>query len=153
MKTRVVLYQVDTSFKRNYVMSLKNIRLSQEAKDQLIKLKRTTKIGNWNTLCRWAFCLSMKEPSVPPDINIVTNSNVEMSWETFGGQHAEVYWMMLKKRCHDDGLELDHQTLYQQFKLHLHRGIGYLAAESFTNIFEMLKWAQDQSSDRSTSNA
>ena len=134
-------------------MPIKNIRLSQEAKDQLIKLKRNTKIANWNTLCRWALCLSLKENSIPPDINIVTDSNVEMNWETFGGQHAEVYWMMIKKRCHDDGLGTENITLHQQFKLHLHRGIGYLAAEKFSSIFDMLKWGCNQSSDKSTSNA
>ena len=31
------------------------IKLSQSARDQLIKLKRITKIDQWNVLCRWAF--------------------------------------------------------------------------------------------------
>src|SRR5687767_5953934 len=31
-----------------------HIRLSQEAKERLIQLKRRTGLARWNTLCRWA---------------------------------------------------------------------------------------------------
>jgi len=41
------------------------IRLSQTAKDQLTKLKRITKIDQWNILCRWAF-VALAEPTIPP---------------------------------------------------------------------------------------
>ncbi|TAG66806.1 MAG: DUF1832 domain-containing protein, partial [Oscillatoriales cyanobacterium] len=41
------------------------ICLSQTAKDQLSKLKRSTKIDRWNVLCRWGFCRSLAEPSIP----------------------------------------------------------------------------------------
>ncbi len=40
-------------------MSIKQVRLSAEAKEQLIRLKTRTGIGQWNILCRWAFCLSL----------------------------------------------------------------------------------------------
>ena len=43
-------------------MSLKQIRLSSQAKEQLIRLKTRTGIQQWNILCRWAFCLSLAEP-------------------------------------------------------------------------------------------
>ena len=35
-------------------MAIEHIRVSQHAKDQLIRLKRVTGIKNWNVLCRWA---------------------------------------------------------------------------------------------------
>ena len=38
--------------------AIDHIRLSQQAKDQLIKLKRVTGIEHWNVLCRWALCVS-----------------------------------------------------------------------------------------------
>jgi len=37
--------------------------------------------------------------------------------------------MALKQRCHNDGLGTDPETLAAQFRLHLHRGIGYLAGD------------------------
>lgn len=109
-------------------MAVEHIRLSQQAKDQLVKLKRVTGIEHWNVLCRWAFCLSLSEQSVPPAARIPADSNVEMSWKVFGGRYADLYLALLKERCVRDGLGTDAETLAQQFRLHLHRGIAYLAA-------------------------
>lgn len=108
-------------------LPIERFRLSQTAKDQLIKLKRYTKIDQWNILCRWAFCRSLAEPSIPSPIPIPTDSNLEMSWRVFGGEMADLLLVALKQRCHNDGLGTDKETLTQQFRLHLHRGIGYLA--------------------------
>ncbi len=50
-----------------------------------------------------------------------------MSWRVFGGRHSELYMALLKERCLNDDLPVDEETLAQQFRLHLHRGIAYLA--------------------------
>ncbi len=110
-------------------MSLEHIHLSQKAKGQLVKLKKITGIKNWNILCRWAFCISLAEPSVPPPTRIPIDSNVEMTWKVFGGQYYGIYHALLKQRCKQDGLSINAQTLSTQFRFHLHRGIGYLAAD------------------------
>jgi DNA sulfur modification protein DndE len=110
-------------------MALEHIRLSQQARDQLITLKRRTGIQHWNVLCRWALCRSLAESAPPPVINLVLDSNVEMSWRTFGGDFGDVYWALVRLRSHNDGLSLDEDTLAQQFRLHLHRGIGYLVGD------------------------
>lgn len=107
-------------------MSIEHIRLSQQAKDQLIKLKRVTGIEHWNVLCRWALCVSLAEPSVPPEAKIPADSNVEMTWKVFGGRYADLYMALVTERCLRDGFDTDPETLAQQFRLHLHRGISYL---------------------------
>ena len=109
---------------------IERVRISQTAEDQLIKLKRSTKIKQWNTLCRWAFCRSLAESSPPSPVPIKTDSNVEIAWNVFGGEIADILFIALKQRCHEDGLAIDADTLKQQFTLHLHRGIGYLAGNS-----------------------
>lgn len=108
-------------------MAVEHIRLSQQAKDQLIKLKRVTGIEHWNVLCRWALCVSLAEQSVPPTAKIPADSNVEMSWKVFGGRYADLYMALLKERCIRDGMRTNPEVLSQQFRLHLHRGISYLA--------------------------
>lgn len=108
---------------------IETIRLSQQARDQLVKLKRHTGLKNWNVLCRWGFCVSLAEPSVPPAAKIPADSSVEMTWKVFGGPQHELYLAVLKQRCHRDGLPLDSETLAAQFRLHLHRGIAHLAAD------------------------
>lgn len=107
-------------------MAIEHIRLSQKAKDQLIKLKRVTGIEHWNVLCRWALCVSLAEASIPPQSKIPADSNVEMSWKVFGGRYADLYMALIKERCVRDGLGVDSDTVAQQFRLHLHRGISYL---------------------------
>lgn len=108
---------------------IEHIRLSQQAKDQLLKLKRKTGIQHWNALCRWAFCLSLTESGIPSPAKIPADSSVEMTWKTFGGTYAEIYLALLKQRCQQDGLGTSDEVLASQFRLHLHRGIGYLAAD------------------------
>ena len=109
-------------------MAIDVIRVSQQCKDQLIKLKRVTGLTHWNELCRIGFCLSLSVPGVPPQKRILSDSNVEMTWKVFGGRHAELYMALLKMRLIRDNLPLDDETLTEQFKLHLHRGISYLAS-------------------------
>jgi DNA sulfur modification protein DndE len=108
-------------------MSIKQIRLSTQAREQLIRLKTRTKIPHWNVLCRWAFCLSLRQPSPPALVEIPADSNVEMTWQVFGGDAHEIYLALLKERCERDGLGTSDETLARQFRLHLHCGIGYLA--------------------------
>src|SRR4051812_42843201 len=141
-------------------MSIKQIRLSSQAKDQLTRLKAKTGIGQWNILCRWAFCLSLRQPAPPTPVEVPAeastldlrtpcanrlesagnrprlgrsrikapaDSNVEMTWQVFGGEVQELYLAVLKERCERDGLGTSDEVLARQFRLHLHRGIGYLA--------------------------
>ena len=111
------------------MIGIETIRLSAEAKQRLITLKRRTKIEHWNVLCRWAFCLSLSEKSSPAEVSVPVDSNVEMSWRTFAGsENEQLMWALLKARCIRDDLPNDAETLADQFKRHLHRGIGYLFA-------------------------
>ena len=124
-------------------MSIKQIKLSNQAKEQLIRLKTRTGIEHWNVLCRWALCVSLKEPTPPTPVEHPADSNVEMTWQTFGGEHQEVYLAILKERCERDGLNSkDDRLLNQQFRLHLHRGISYLATPgSIRGINDLLALA------------
>ncbi len=110
-------------------MSIELVRVSKQARDQLITLKRRTGIENWNVICRWAFCVSIVEPTRPRNQKIVTDSPIEMTWRTFAGEYDEVYRSLLLERCHREGLEPTPVNLATILKLHLHRGISYLAGD------------------------
>ncbi|ACY95779.1 DNA sulfur modification protein DndE [Thermomonospora curvata] len=123
-------------------MSLDNIRLSQPAKDQLIKLKRITGIKNWNVLCRWALALSLQDPSPPLVREIVTDSNIEMNWKTFAGAYGDIYLALLKQRCVADGQEPTEENVSHTLTVHLHRGIGHLAGrKDLKNIGDLISLA------------
>ncbi len=111
-------------------MSLDTVRISKQGRDQLITLKRRTGIENWNILCRWAFCVSVADPSPPRNIEAALEGGVEMTWRTFGGDYEGVYLALLKERCQRDGLDLGMESLASQFRLHVHRGIASLVGSS-----------------------
>lgn len=112
-------------------MLVKQIKLSNQAKEKLSRLKGKTGIKNWNVLCRWALCYSLKEGSIPTDISIVQDSNVEMSWYTFGGEDSDLYEALIIAWCKSKELPLDYDTAAKYFKLHLERGISYLCGTNF----------------------
>lgn len=115
---------------------LESVRVSEKAKRQLIALKRKTGIENWNVLCRWALCLSLAEGSIPPEEDLALDSNVEMDWRTFGGKDESLFRALMMLRCSQDGLGLEKSVLATQFKLHLHRGISYLASDKRISSIE-----------------
>lgn len=119
-------------------MIIKQVRLSQQAKDQLSRLKAKTGIKNWNILCRWAFVYSLSEKTVPADISIVADSNLEMSWYTFGGEYYEIYESLIKAWCIKMGLPTDEEAIAKYFRLNLERGIAHLCGTGFIKSVEDL---------------
>lgn len=119
-------------------MIIKQIKLSAEAKEKLSRLKGKTGIKNWNTLCRWALCYSLSENTIPADIPINSDSNVEMSWYTFAGEHSEIYEAIIKAWCLQMGYPIDELTLSKYFKLHLERGIAHLSGTNFIKNLDSL---------------
>jgi DNA sulfur modification protein DndE len=108
-------------------MPIETIRISKSGRDQLLTLKRRTKIGTWNVLCRWAFCVSIAEKTTPQALSGDTEAALEISVDTMFGAHAPVYLALLKTRCKRDGLSLSDHSLNVQLRVHIHRGIAYLA--------------------------
>lgn len=120
---------------------IENVRISEKARNQLITLKRRTGIQNWNVLCRWALCLSLKETTPPPFENVIADSSVEMTWRTFTGGLENLYMALVISRAKKDGISLDKVELNNYFKLHLHRGISYLNGSDTEELNKLLKLA------------
>ncbi|BBX63203.1 hypothetical protein MSAS_23770 [Mycobacterium saskatchewanense] len=126
-------------------MGIEHIRLTTTGRDQLVTLKRRTGITQWNVLCRWALCRSLAEAAPPPSAKLVFDSNVEMTWRVFAGEYGDELFALVRYRCHVDGLSTDEDTVGQQLRLHLHRGIGYLVGDPrVTNIAGLAAVALDQ---------
>lgn len=106
-------------------MSLETVRLSQREKEQLQRVKRDTGIKNWNILCRWALCLSLAENTEPILAEIPADSNVEMTWKTFGGADSDVFEALIRWRLRATD-ETGETRDADYVRAHLHRGIGYL---------------------------
>ncbi|WP_395943303.1 DNA sulfur modification protein DndE [Brevundimonas sp.] len=119
-------------------MAIETVRIDEQGREQLIRLKRHTGVDTWNVLCRWAFCASLAEKTRPPMRLFKGEPAVEIAWRVFGGAHHELYLALLKQRLKQDGYELNDSNLQEQFRLHLHRGLGYLAANRAIRSIEGL---------------
>src|SRR5690554_4193485 len=106
------------------MQGIDTIRLSEKQKQQLIVLKKKTGIENWNVLCRWALCMSLADPTVPPKEDIPSDSNVEMTWKTFAGEYADAYFAILNEAFFKQNSQLGCSHRIEFFKLHLNRGIN-----------------------------
>ena len=124
------------------MMIVRQIRLSATSKDKLSRLKGKTGIKNWNVLCRWAFCYSLSEGTVPTNIPIIADSNVEMSWYTFAGEYSEIYEALMVEWCVEKDIKPTEENLSKYFKLHMERGIAYLSGSNFIkSLDDLLKLA------------
>jgi DNA sulfur modification protein DndE len=75
-----------------------------------------------------------------------------MEWQTFGGDAQELYLALLKERCVLDGMGTSDDVLARQFRLHLHRGIGYLATpHAINSISDLARLAAPEGNDHSSS--
>lgn len=123
-------------------MLIDNIRLGQQSRDQLIRLKRITGIEHWNVLCRWAFCLSIADKNPPPLPKLSGDAAVEMTWKTFAGEHADTFIALLIQRAHEEASRADREALSDLVRIHITRGIGFLTARRQMNgIHDMLNIA------------
>lgn len=119
-------------------MIVKQIKLSCQAKEKLSRLKGKTGIKNWNILCRWALCYSLHENTLPADIPINSDSNLEMSWYTFAGEFSELYEAIVVEWCIEKEIEPTDENVSKYFKLHLERGISYLVGTNFIKSIDDL---------------
>ncbi|MCA9450138.1 MAG: DNA sulfur modification protein DndE, partial [Candidatus Omnitrophica bacterium] len=117
---------------------VETIRLGKQSRDQLIKIKRITGIENWNIICRWALCTSLREPTLPPKRKISVEDGVEITWKVFAGDQAAVYAGLIRN-CY---LRQNSKSMSEAEFTHAHvqRGLGFLASGTTTkNISDFLK--------------
>lgn len=109
---------------------LETLRLSERERDSLLHIKRLTGIDHWNTLCRWAFCVSLREGPVTPAERVTSSpdSGVEIAWRTLVGE-SEIGFLALVTAS--AGLTL--ATPQAFLRQHISRGIALLHARLQTD--------------------
>jgi DNA sulfur modification protein DndE len=123
---------------------VETVRISQRGKEILTRLKAKTGIDQWNILCRWALCISLQSPNVPPNLEGLNDSNVEMSWKTFAGPLSDSLVAIIRFRARLDGVNTNsNELIAQSFRLHLERGISKL--QSAKTLDDFMNWSQVKS--------
>ena len=109
-------------------LTLETVRLDSETKNQFLTLKRRTGIENWNVLARWAFCLSISDPTPLRKTQGTGTGAIEMSWKTFAGECDAIYWALLLRRCEEAKTELSRDAISEALRSHINRGAARMAA-------------------------
>ncbi len=118
-------------------INIETVKTTQNAKNILGRLKFYTGIQNWNIICRWAFCLSLKQESAPRVIDEKLDG-VEMTYETFAGKHSNIYLTLLINSLKKHKLEIHQLNLNKYLRAHINRGISILYNLKMKSISDMI---------------
>ena len=105
-------------------MKLNRIYVSDDSRHKLSILKGRTGLLP-NVLSRLGLSLSLTEPGEPNPEDYPTDGS-EFNRYTLMGEWDSLIVALLKERCASDGLDLDDDSLADQFRAHLNRGVGLL---------------------------
>lgn len=125
-------------------MIVESVRISEPARQQLIRLKAKTGITQWNVLCRWALARSLAEPSAPPVEHREGPPAIEIAWKVFAGTLADLLEAAVRMRLAQQRSCLPAVSEQEFFHLHLHRGISYLAASIQRSPADLLVLANQE---------
>jgi DNA sulfur modification protein DndE len=119
---------------------MERIKLNAAARNQLATLKRRTGIEHNNAICRHALCISLANPSVPPDETFSFGGGIEIDWRTLTGGQDALYYNLLAVRLLSERRRVTDESVRQTFVLHVHRGLSYLVSRREDDLlFEMAK--------------
>lgn len=109
-----------------------SVRLTQSVKEDLGRIKRSTGIKHWNTLCRWALCQSLRDSHqlVLLTAHDQEPSNVEIAWRVLGGPEHDAYRAALTMHAIANAIPLDDAAAL--INSHISRGVGRLRGEAQT---------------------
>jgi DNA sulfur modification protein DndE len=107
---------------------MERIKLTSVAKTQLVTLKRRTSIEHNNALCRHALCISLANPSIPPDETFSFSGGIEIDWRTLTGGQDALYYNLLAVRLLTEEKRVTEELMRQVCVMHIHRGLSYLVS-------------------------
>ena len=123
-------------------LSIETVRLGADTKIHLSTLKKRTGIENWNTLCRWAFCLSLSDETPVRERDEKGVGAVEMTWKTFAGEDEDIYRALLVERCHSEHGSLEKELLASTLRQHIARGAARLVSNrGLKSVGQLLEMA------------
>ena len=92
------------------------LRTSMNVKNSLSRIKTLTGIPNWNIICRWAFCLSIKQTSLPREVEEKLDG-VEIDYDTLFNKNKSIYTQLLINNLVTHKVEIDKKNLTNTYTL------------------------------------
>ena len=118
-------------------IKLDTVRSTSNVKNTLVRLKQLTGIETWNVLCRWAFCLSIKQENLPREIE-ETLDGVEIDYEIFAAKNKDIYTQLLVNNLLRFKIEVNKRNLSKYLYAHINRGVNILYTNKMKRISDLL---------------
>ena len=114
------------------------LRTSMNVKNSLTRIKSITGISNWNILCRWAFCLSVKQTSLPREVEEKLDG-IEIDYDTLVGKNKSIYTQLLINNLVSHKEEINKKNLTKYLNAHVNRGVNIISTNKLKDISGLLK--------------
>ena len=106
-------------------INIDQLRTSGSLKNLLTRIKGITSIQNWNVLCRWGFCLSIKQSTVPRMVDEKLDG-VEIDYDVLVGKNKIIYTQLLINNLRKNNIEINKENLAKYLNAHVNRGINII---------------------------
>ena len=115
----------------NFTIDL--LRTSANVRNSLTRIKTITGIPNWNIICRWAFCLSLKQTSLPREVDEKLDG-IEIDYDTLVGKNKSIYTQLLINNLISHKVEIDRKNLTKYLYAHVNRGVNIIYTNKLKDI-------------------
>jgi len=109
------------------------LRTSSNVKSSLTRIKTITGISNWNIICRWALCLSLKQTSLPREVEEKLDG-VEIDYDTLVGKNKSIYTQLLINNLVSHKVAVDKKNLTKYLYAHVNRGVNIIYTNKLKDI-------------------
>ena len=106
-------------------INIDQLRTSASIKNLLTRIKGITSIQNWNVLCRWGFCFSIKQSTLPRMVDEKLDG-VEIDYDVLVGKNKIIYTQLLINNLRKNNIEINKENLTKYLYAHVNRGINIL---------------------------
>ncbi len=106
-------------------INIDQLRTSASLKNLLTRIKSITSIQHWNVLCRWGFCFSIKQSTLPRMVDEKLDG-IEIDYDVLVGKNKIIYTQLLINNLRKNNIEINKENLTKYLYAHVNRGINII---------------------------
>ena len=118
------------------------LKTSTNLKNFLTRIKTNTGIANWNVICRWALCLSLKQTSLPREVDEKLDG-VEIDYDILVGKNKTIYTQLLINNLITHKVEINKRNLTKYLNAHVNRGANIIYTNKLKDISGLFKLTEN----------
>ena len=119
-------------------INIDQLRTSTSLKNSLTRIKGITSIQNWNVLCRWGFCFSIKQSTLPRMVDEKLDG-VEIDYDVLVGKNKIIYTQLLINNLRKNNIEINKENLTKYLYAHVNRGVNIIYNFKMKTIKDLFK--------------